>query len=329
MRLFAGAVFRGAVALGLQLLLVGCAVQPATDPAAQPPAQAAAEAAVPAQASASTQSLIDTNETLVASSGRQVSVRVLRPAVCNACGLIVFSHGANASPGRYDVLLRAWATGGWVVAAPLHVDSEEHPERSKYPQNDSLGLRLEDYDLIVSRYSGKDSASPLPGVGFSGEVIAAGHSYGALIAQIAGGARLDAGFAPLVTRSPLPLAVVAISPPGPIPNYVSSAGWSKVSVPQLVVSGTTDVVPGMAPEWSLHMVSYSAAPTGKAYALVFESMDHYFNGAYGRLKPTDAAAEQAVAQLNAEVLRFAKAIRDQDPDMAQDWIANIVTAPAR
>jgi len=308
----------------LQLLLVGCAVQPATDPAAQPPAQAAAGAAVPAPAPATTQSLIDTNETLVASSGRQVAVRVLRPAVCNACGLIVFSHGANASPGRYDVLLRAWATGGWVVAAPLHVDSEEHPERSKYQQSDSLRMRLEDYDLIV--------ASQLPGVALSGEVIAAGHSYGALIAQIAGGARLDAAFAPIVTRSPLPLAVIAISPPGPIPNYVTSAGWSKVSVPQLVVSGTTDVVPGMAPEWSLHMASYNAAPAGKAYALVFEAMDHYFNGAYGRLKPTDAAADQAVAKLNAEVLRFAKAIRDHDPDMAQDWIANSVdgvTATAR
>ncbi|MCB1623032.1 MAG: alpha/beta fold hydrolase [Pseudomonadales bacterium] len=275
--------------------------------------------------------IVDTMATLVAPSGRQVAVRLLAPARCVQCGLIVFSHGANASPARYDVLLRAWAEGGWVVAAPLHVDSEEHPERARYKPTDSLGLRLEDYDLVVATY-GTGRLASYPDIELSGDVIAAGHSYGALIAQIAGGARLDGDYAPMVTKSPLPLAVVAISPPGPIPNYVSSAGWSHIAVPELVVSGTTDVLPGIASEWNLHMVSYTAAPAGRAYALVFESMDHYFNGAYGRLKATDAATDQAVRKLNAEVLRFAQAVRAHDPHMADEWIANSspgVTATAR
>lgn len=308
-------------ALALCLLLSGCA------------APVAVESPVSSPLAASFDRIVDSTQTLSAAEGREVSVRVLHPAPrCQRCGLIVFSHGANASPARYDALLTAWAKGGWVVVAPLHVDSEDHPNRARYQQSDSLRLRLADYDLAIASFGGKTPAVVLPGVEATGDVIAAGHSYGALIAQIAGGARLDAGFAALSTRAPLPIAVVAISPPGPIPDYVSRAGWSQIKVPQLVVSGTTDVLPGIAPEWNLHMASYEAAPAGKAYALVFDRMDHYFNGAYGRLQPIDAIAEHAVKMLNTEVLRFAKAMHDRDPAMADEWIANSstgVTAIAR
>ncbi|HPF26854.1 MAG: alpha/beta hydrolase [Steroidobacteraceae bacterium] len=294
------AVTGAALALCLQSLLSGCAAP-----------------------SAAFDRIVDSTQTLSAPRGREVSMRVLYPAPrCQHCGVIVFSHGAYASPARYDALLTAWAKGGWVVVAPLHVDSEDHPDRANYEQSESLRLRLEDYDLAVASYGGKTPTMILPGVETSGDVIAAGHSYGALIAQIAGGARLDGSFTAASTRAPLPLAVVAISPPGPIPNYVSSAGWSQIKVPQLVISGTTDIVPGIAPEWNLHMASYEAAPAGKAYALVFDRMDHYFNGAYGRLQPIDASTELAVQKLNAEILRFAKAMHDRDPAMADQWIAN-------
>jgi len=265
---------------------------------------------------------VRTTATLQSPSGRAIDVQLLHPSGgCRGCPLVMFSHGANAAPDRYDVLLEAWARGGWVVAAPLHVDSEDHPERAKYQPTESLALRLEDYDAIATAFGTPGQSTLLKDVEFSGVVVAAGHSYGALIAQIAGGARLDASFAPNVTRTPRPLAVVAISPPGPIPNYVSSAGWSQVSVPQLVVTGTRDIVPGIAPEWQAHLVSYEAAPVGKAYGLVFDGMDHYFNGAYGREAPTDASADQAVALLNERVVGFVEGLIAGVPDLHASWPA--------
>ena len=37
----------------------------------------------------------------------------------------------------------------------------------------------------------------------------------------------------------------------------------------------------VAENWEDHLVSYTVAPEG-SYALVYDQMDHYFNGAYGR-----------------------------------------------
>lgn len=236
---------------------------------------------------------------LEAEGGRSVAVTVYAPAEgCRQCTLIVFSHGALATPQRYDVLLDAWARRGFVVAAPLHTDSEEYSEKDRYP--DSRATRLADWIAVDKAMRG----TPLEGIALDGKVIAAGHSYGALIAEVAGGA--------VLTRDDLPAgqwrkpsAVIAISPPSAMPALVSASGFAQVSVPTLVVTGTRDVLPGFIDRWKAHLDSYAALAAGLGYALVFEGMDHNFNGAYCRPTPEGMAASAAqVERLNGAITTF-------------------------
>lgn len=252
--------------------------------------------------------------------GRAVPVRVFAPASgCTNCTLLIFSHGANASYRRYDVLLKDWAARGYVVAAPQHVDSEEHPRRDDYKTADGRLLRMRDYAVVDAAFR-PNAPQQFAGLSFSGTVVAAGHSYGALIAQIAGGARIQRAGGDFKRVWRTPKAIIAISPPAIIPGFTSLEGWSHVSVPQLVVTGTTDVLPGFVDDWRRHLDSFAAARPGLGFALIFEGMDHNFNGAYCRITPEGAKAAPQVARLNAAINHFIrKAVGDSLPSAA-DWV---------
>lgn len=245
--------------------------------------------------------------TLRTEDGRDLAVSVYAPAQgCMRCTLVIFSHGNFATPDRYDVLLRDWAAKGLVIAAPLHTDSEKYPEPKKYP--DSRATRLADWRAVDTAFRPDTIARlALPGITLSGKVIAAGHSYGALIALVAGGAQLAD---PAWTIAPIrtPRAVIAISPPGAMKGLATREGLAKLSVPALVVTGTSDVLPGFIDAWQQHLDAYDAAAPGLGYSLVFAGMNHYFNGAYCR--PTEEgqrASAPQVARLNREVTDFVKA----------------------
>jgi hypothetical protein len=101
-------------------------------------------------------------------------------------------------------------------------------------------------------------------------------------------------------------AVIAFSPPGPIPGYVDAAGWSAIQVPMFVQTGTADVLPMIAPTWEKHMVSYEASRT-PGVLVVGEGVDHYFGNVIGRPeRPTPSAdvtrAFAATVDLSADFL---------------------------
>lgn len=237
--------------------------------------------------------------------GRNISTRVLTPDGCEACPLVIFSHGANAAYDRYDALIVPLAQAGYRVAVPNHTDSEDHPDRAAYTPADWLPNRLEDYNVIAARYE-------------TDYRIAAGHSFGALIAQIAGGAEMTSGASIDVTF--MPDAVLAYSPPGPIPSYIEPEGWSQIEVPILVTTGTKDIVPMMAEEWELHLVSFVSAPPSQSFALVYENMDHYMNGAYGReTQVLSMERDRAVKHMVDASIFFVTKFRDDNKLSSADW----------
>lgn len=242
---------------------------------------------------------------LATDEGRNIATRVLTPEGCVTCPFVIFSHGANATYDRYDALILPLAEAGYRVAIPNHTDSEGHATRDAYTPSDWLPNRLEDYNVIAARFE-------------TDYRIAAGHSFGALIAQIAGGAEMISG----ATIDPafMPNAVLAYSPPGSIPNYIDPQGWSQIKVPSLVTTGTQDTVPMMAEQWELHLVSFEAAPSNQSYALIYENMDHYMNGAYGRETPLPSA-ERARAMdhmVDASVFFVSRLLDDGELSSA-DW----------
>lgn len=246
----------------------------------------------------------DERVTLSTTGGRDIPLRLLTPDGCNKCALIIFSPGANATYDRYNKLLLPLAQAGYRIAIPNHTDSEDHPNRGDYKPQDWMPTRLEDYAEIASTYE-------------TDYLIAAGHSFGGLIAQIAGGAQT-------VNASkldpPRPRVVLAYSPPGPVPNYLAPESWNTLSVPTLVTTGTTDIVPLMAEQWEMHLVSYEETPRDMAYALIYEKMDHYMNGAFGRETDDNTVErDRAVEHLIQSSLFFVNSVKNGKPPSTAQW----------
>lgn len=212
--------------------------------------------------------------TLAGPDGREVRISEWKPRG-KAKALVLFSHGAASSPRFYEGVFAPWVAAGFHVMAPLHVDSLEHPRTKEFPGLASWKARIEDMRAL-SAHVGKR------------EWIAAGHSYGGLVALTMGGA---AAVVPAGLSGPLSdpnvRAVVAFSPPAPIPALCTAQGYAALAVPALIQTGTKDIVPGITTTdgegWRGHMVPYEAAGAGgHRYGLVLDGVDHYFGGAICR-----------------------------------------------
>lgn len=212
--------------------------------------------------------------TLTGPGGREIRISEWKPAG-KAKALVLFSHGAASSPQFYEALFRPWLAAGFHILAPLHVDSLEHPRTMEFPGLASWRARIEDM-RVLSAHVGKQAW------------IAAGHSYGGLVALTMG---VAAAVVPQGLSGPLAdpgvRAVVAFSPPAPIPALCTAQGYAALAVPALIQTGTKDLAPGAPspdPEsWRGHLVPFeSAAPGGNRYGLVLEGVDHYFGGAICR-----------------------------------------------
>lgn len=211
--------------------------------------------------------------------GRVVPLRVWKP-ISPVKSLIAYSHGANSRPDKYDRLFERLAAAGHHVVAPLHGDSPDHPDAGKFARATQIVRRLADMRGILAAY-GQDVPQ-----------IAAGHSYGAMIAQMLGGA------GPTVPEAAVK-AVMAWSPPGAYePMQIRAAMWESMVRPQLVITGTADLLPGMAPTWDVHRTSFDVAP-GPAVMFVGEGVDHYFGNIICRperaVPPQTAQFDDAVS----------------------------------
>ncbi len=225
--------------------------------------------------------------TLVLADGRPMPVRRWRPTG-QPRGFIPFSHGANSNGAKYDRLCSALAAAGFFVAAPTHADSPDHPGGGKIARDQGIPLRLADMRGLIA----EGVAAGLP-------VIAAGHSYGALIAQMLGGA---GGVPEAAVR-----AVIAWSPPGPFPPAITADLWKTMARPMLVETGTADMLPIMAPTWDVHRVSHDVAP-GPGVLFVGAGVDHYFGNIICRPERAEPPQEAQFADALAVTLGFVDAV---------------------
>lgn len=246
-------IFAGAVVLAIG----GCTTTNA-------PAAAAA-AAAPQSTTIVTETNVQT------STGRDIYVRWLAPKENCACPLVIFSHGAFSTTTAYDHLLAPIAAAGYRIAIPRHADSSAYAGTKPVSPDEYTRLRIEDNArILVNSATWPEAEKPA-------SWIAAGHSFGAMIAQYFGGAKLSGQ---PVSGARGPSKVLALSPPGALP--ASPNDYSTMRTPMLLVTGTTDIVDMFAPRWEDHLLSHETAPEGLSTALVFKDADHYFNGLYGR-----------------------------------------------
>lgn len=203
-----------------------------------------------------------------------VSLRIWQPGEpIAAARAILFSHGAFSEARRYDALLGSWASEGHWVAAPNH--SEPAPDAPPDMAAARAGWRDRLADMRVA-------ARELAGLAPGRPLVAAGHSYGALVAQALGGARVewegDGGPLPM----PGVARILAFSPPGPLPGFITAAGWAETRLPMFVQTGTADIIPPVAPTWEAHKASFEAATVSPRWLWVGDGVDHYFGNRIGR-----------------------------------------------
>lgn len=260
--------------------------------------KAPAACRVPAAESAKSKTIAITT-----AKGRSVPLEILHPDGLGKYPLVVFSHGAFASPNRYHALLKPIAAAGYVVLAPRHLDSADWVRADKPGQAAVWESRGEDIVLMLSENAQIKADMASVGIEVDYENIAAvGHSYGALIAQIAGGARPIPPTS--LSRNPSLKAVVAYSPPGVTPYLIDKNGWSDMAMPSLTITGTADILPGFIDEWQVHKDSHDLAPPGKRWLWVGEGVNHYFGGMIGREKPASEQSRKLFVRALATTITF-------------------------
>lgn len=210
-------------------------------------------------------------------------------------GVALFSAGHGSWPEKYQRLTSLLAMDGWVVLAPLHVDSVRHPDRATFTMQASFGERIADMGAAAA-YAAR-TYPKLP-------VVAVGHSFGTLTSLCLGGALDDIG----KFRNPAVGAVLGFSTPGRIPGLIQPVAYRSVAVPLMLVTGDVDRVPGFVTDPADHLFPADTAPT-PTYAWIGGQGGHDLVGEDALLRAWPAAKlflagrglgdERAVARLDA------------------------------
>jgi hypothetical protein len=238
--------------------------------------------------------------------GRMTAYRALCPAHGGRWGLILFSHGANASNRDYDRFWEPWTQAGYLVVGPNHIDSGAPATHQKTSRSELWQARQDDTSLPLRQRAPFDGWAASRGASIDWSTIcAAGHSFGAVVAQALAGARIIAPGETEPRSAPIAsvAACIALSPPGPLKGFIPADAWSTVAVPSFLQTGDADVLPGFVDDWRLRLTGFAGAPN--RWTLLGHGVDHYFHGLICRLTPGAAAdlpALQETADLSARFL---------------------------
>lgn len=155
-----------------------------------------------------TSSIVDTLDTIIGRGTRVVStapvelsapgrpvpleVRVSVPASGTNLPVVVFSHGNGWNLDGYAPLTSFWASRGFVVIQPTHLDSRRNGFGFDHPVFPTIWTeRISDLTRILDQFDTIEAAIPgLTGRIDRTRIAAAGHSWGAQTAQSLLGARI-------------------------------------------------------------------------------------------------------------------------------------------
>ncbi len=219
---------------------------------------------------------------------REVRWVVFYPEKPGKYPLIAFSSGAFSDPDRYSAILRPFAAYGAVVIAPIPIDAEVLRSEKSFAAGEVFATRIADLNAALDPPLIIMTALSANGIAIGKERVAAGHSYGALIAQMAGGAKVlgpDGVIGPQ-PRSAID-AIIAWSPPGELPGQSARESFASMTAPSLTITGTKDILPGFIDDWQTHGFAYRSVQAGQHELWVGKNIDHYFGGIFGRVKTAE------------------------------------------
>ncbi|OBH29008.1 chlorophyllase [Mycobacterium sp. E342] len=270
--------------------------------------------------------------------GHDLQVRVSAPASGRGLPVIVFSHGMTLTMDDYVPLSEFWASRGFIVIQPTHLDSLGlAPDDPRTP--DIWRIRVQDLTHIFDQLDRVEAAVPgLTGRIDRGLVVAAGHSWGAQTASmLAGAGVVEGGRAPGQSMAdPRVKAALLLCLPGtggtdltPLATEYfpfMNPDFTDLTTPSLMVSGDHDQSPlsTRGPDWFTD--GYRLSP-GARDLLVLAGGEHGLGGiqGYNDTRTTDESPMRVAIVQHATVawLRTALGIDDSAwPSQRQRLAAN-------
>lgn len=216
--------------------------------------------------------------------GHDFPVIIFAPEAAGHYPVVIFSSGAFSSPDRYHNMLKPVAAAGFIVLAPTHLDAEVLALDPKPSAAMIWNMRQAELAHLATLPGEIVKVLANKNLTLDRQNIALlGHSYGALMAQMGAGA-IATGPDGKISNNRLTniAAIVAFSPPGPMPGAIDARGWSRIATPSLTITGTADIFPGFVDDWKAHIVSYEATAVGDRWLWVGDDVNHYFSGLFGR-----------------------------------------------
>jgi dienelactone hydrolase len=247
---------------------------------------------------------------------KNLRVRVSYPADEGVYPVIVFSHGAFCSKDDYSLVTDHWASHGYVVFQPTHLDSKSLGKPDFRKMTAISFSRLDDLSFIVDSFDQIEEMVPdLAGRLDREKLSIAGHSMGAMTAATVAGMRRKHPDGSVLKGTDNRFdAVVLLSGPGPMPDTPDNA-WDDLTMPIYVASGPNDQVnmagPGAIWEWRI--TTFTDTPAGDKYALIMQKMTHPLGGFIcGSVEPGQQLEPEALTLVNGTSTAFLDAYLKND-----------------
>lgn len=235
--------------------------------------------------------------------------------------LIIFSHGGRCSRDAYTEFADHWASHGYIVVQPAHLDSLsiEPPAnlRGMQMMNTAVLTRRMDLPYIIDSISTIEALVPALRERIDAErIVAAGHSLGGATAMAVTGVIMvdpstDQEFGFLDERFD---ALLLITNPGNSPMMPDDP-WRFVALPTLVTTGTNDV---SSLARAIKSKSVFQFPEGAQFAdtpnhyLFIDDMNHYLGGLICKPRPGDTPDRGAARIINGVSIAFLDAYMKDD-----------------